>query len=531
MPSTFIQKIIEDDLASGKHACICTRFPPEPNGFLHIGHAKSIFLNFGVAEQYGGSCNVRLDDTNPSKEDAAFVDSIVADIRWLVGFNGRVLHTSDYFPQLFDYACTLIQQGKAYVDFSSADQVRHNRGTLTKAGTPSPYRDTTSEENLRLFNAMRAGDYEEDSCVLRAKIDMASSFMCLRDPVLYRIKHQKHHRSGDRWCVYPMYDFAHCLSDAIEGITHSLCTLEFQDNRRLYDWILEALAIQPRPQQYEFSRLNITHCVLSKRALSEIVDHGHVQGWDDPRMPTIGGLRRRGYTPSAIKEFCRRIGVTRMDNLVEYEQLETCIRDELNETAPRAMVVMQPLQLIIDNYPDDHSETLSAPVHPLYPERGSRSLPFGKIIYIEQTDFREHANKHFKRLVLGKEVRLRNSYVIRATHIATNAEGETVVHCQYDPETLGAFPKDGRKVKGVIHWVGQAHQRITVHHYDYLLRQPVFDKHSSIAANLSEDSHSQTLALAEAGMDVSCAKHYQFERMGYYYADTNSNFHRTVSLR
>ena len=454
----FITQIIDEDLASGKHKSVHTRFPPEPNGYLHIGHAKSICLNFGLAKEYNGLCNLRFDDTNPVKEDVEYVDSIKADVEWL-GFKweGEPRYASDYFDALYGYAIELIEKGLAYVDELSPDEMREYRGTLTEPGKNSPYRDRSVEENLALFERMKNGEFAEGTLSLRAKIDMASPFMVMRDPVLYRIKFASHHQTGDKWCIYPMYDFTHCISDAIERITHSLCTLEFQDNRRLYDWVLENISIErPLPHQYEFSRLNLEGTLTSKRKLLKLVNDGIVDGWNDPRMPTISGLRRRGYTPASLREFCRRIGVTKQDNVVEYSALEACIREDLNENAPRAMAVIDPVRVVIENF--EGEETLTAPNHPNRPELGERQLPFTKELYIDRADFREEANKQYKRLVLGKEVRLRNAYVIKAERVEKDENGEiTTIFCTYDPETLGKNPADGRKVKGVIHWVSAVH--------------------------------------------------------------------------
>ena len=417
-PTNFIRQIIDKDLASGLHSTVKTRFPPEPNGFLHIGHAKSICLNFGIAQDYQGTCNLRFDDTNPAKEDIEYVNSIQEDVRWL-GFqwDGDARYSSNYFDQLHAYAVELIEKGLAYVDFSTQEAMREMRGTLTEPGKNSPYRDTSVETNIAEFAKMTAGEYAEGHCCLRAKIDMASPFMCMRDPVIYRIKFAHHHQTGEKWCVYPMYDFTHCISDAIEGITHSLCTLEFQDNRRLYDWVIENISIDCTPRQYEFSRLNLEYTVLSKRRLLQLVEEKHVSGWDDPRMPTVAGLRRRGYTPASVREFCKRIGVTKMDNMVEMGMLEACIRDDLNVNAPRAMAVLNPIKLVIENYPEGEQETLIAPNHPSDESMGTRELSFGREVWIEADDFRESANKKFKRLVLDKEVRLRNAYVVKANRV------------------------------------------------------------------------------------------------------------------
>ncbi|MFQ3259028.1 MAG: glutaminyl-tRNA synthetase, partial [Pseudoalteromonas distincta] len=454
-PSNFIRTRIDEDLASGKHATTHTRFPPEPNGFLHIGHAKSICLNFGIAKDYNGLCNLRFDDTNPEKEDINYVNSIKEDVQWL-GFNwdGDIKYSSNYFDTLYGYAVELIEKGLAYVCFLTADEARQYRGTLKEPGKNSPYRDTSVEENLALFEKMRAGEFKEGECVLRAKIDMASSFMVLRDPIIYRVRFAHHHQTADKWCIYPMYDFTHCISDALEGITHSLCTLEFQDNRRLYDWVLDNISLECHPQQIEFSRLNLEYTIMSKRKLNDLVVNNYVEGWDDPRMPTIAGLRRRGYTPGSIREFCLRIGVTKQENMVEMGMLEACIREDLNENAPRAMAVLDPVKIVIENYDADKVETLSVANHPNKEEMGRRDVPFTREIYIEREDFKEEANNKFKRLVLDKEVRLRGAYVIKAQRVEKDENGEiTTIFCTYDSETLGKNPSDGRKVKGVIHWV------------------------------------------------------------------------------
>lgn len=536
----FITQIIDEDLASGKHKSVHTRFPPEPNGYLHIGHAKSICLNFGLAKEYNGLCNLRFDDTNPVKEDVEYVDSIKADVEWL-GFKweGEPRYASDYFDALYGYAIELIEKGLAYVDELSPDQMREYRGTLTEPGKNSPYRDRSIEENLALFERMKNGEFAEGTLSLRAKIDMASPFMVMRDPVLYRIKFASHHQTGDKWCIYPMYDFTHCISDAIERITHSLCTLEFQDNRRLYDWVLENISIErPLPHQYEFSRLNLEGTLTSKRKLLKLVNDGIVDGWNDPRMPTISGLRRRGYTPASLREFCRRIGVTKQDNVVEYSALEACIRDDLNENAPRAMAVIDPVRVVIENF--EGEETLTAPNHPNRPELGERQLPFTKELYIDRADFREEANKQYKRLVLGKEVRLRNAYVIKAERVEKDANGEiTTIFCTYDPETLGKNPADGRKVKGVIHWVSATHNHPAEFRlYDRLFTVPNPGAEDDIESVLNPHSlvvkHGfveQSLAAAEA------EKGYQFEREGYFCADSKDSrpehlvFNLTVSLK
>ncbi|TDN40696.1 glutamine--tRNA ligase [Haemophilus haemolyticus] len=536
----FITQIIDEDLASGKHKSVHTRFPPEPNGYLHIGHAKSICLNFGLAKEYQGLCNLRFDDTNPVKEDVEYVDSIKADVEWL-GFKweGEPRYASDYFDALYGYAIELIKKGLAYVDELSPEEMREYRGTLTEPGKNSPYRDRSVEENLALFERMKNGEFAEGTLSLRAKIDMASPFMVMRDPVLYRIKFASHHQTGDKWCIYPMYDFTHCISDAIERITHSLCTLEFQDNRRLYDWVLENISIErPLPHQYEFSRLNLEGTLTSKRKLLKLVNEGIVDGWNDPRMPTISGLRRRGYTPASLREFCRRIGVTKQDNVVEYSALEACIREDLNENAPRAMAVIDPVRVVIENFEDE--ETLTAPNHPNRPELGERQLPFTKELYIDRADFREEANKQYKRLVLGKEVRLRNAYVIKAERVEKDANGEiTTIFCTYDPETLGKNPADGRKVKGVIHWVSAVHNHPAEFRlYDRLFTvlnpgaeddiESVLNPHSLVVKHGFVE---QSLAKAEA------EKGYQFEREGYFCADSKDSrsehlvFNLTVSLK
>ena len=536
----FITQIIDEDLASGKHKSVHTRFPPEPNGYLHIGHAKSICLNFGLAKEYNGLCNLRFDDTNPVKEDVEYVDSIKADVEWL-GFKweGEPRYASDYFDALYSYAIELIEKGLAYVDELSPDQMREYRGTLTEPGKNSPYRDRSIEENLALFERMKNGEFAEGTLSLRAKIDMASPFMVMRDPVLYRIKFASHHQTGDKWCIYPMYDFTHCISDAIERITHSLCTLEFQDNRRLYDWVLENISIErPLPHQYEFSRLNLEGTLTSKRKLLKLVNDGIVDGWNDPRMPTISGLRRRGYTPASLREFCRRIGVTKQDNVVEYSALEACIREDLNENAPRAMAVIDPVRVVIENF--EGEETLTAPNHPNRPELGERQLPFTKELYIDRADFREEANKQYKRLVLGKEVRLRNAYVIKAERVEKDANGEiTTIFCTYDPETLGKNPADGRKVKGVIHWVSAVHN----HPAEFRLYDRLFTVPNPGAAEEIESVLNPTSLVVKHGfVEQSLAnaepeKGYQFEREGYFCADNKDSrpehlvFNLTVSLK
>lgn len=540
-PSNFIRQIIDDDLKAGRHTMIHTRFPPEPNGYLHIGHAKSICLNFGIAQDYQGQCNLRFDDTNPEKENIDYVKSIQEDVKWL-GFQwrGDICYSSNYFDQLYQFAIDLIEQGKAYVDLLSAEEIREYRGTLTEPGKNSPYRDTSVADNLAAFEKMRQGEFAEGTACLRAKIDMASPFMVLRDPVLYRVRFAHHHQSGDKWCIYPMYDFTHCISDALEGITHSICTLEFQDNRRLYDWVLDNLTTDwnPRPHQYEFSRLNLEYTVTSKRKLNSLVTEGYVSGWDDPRMPTVAGLRRRGYTPGSIREFCKRIGVSKQENMVEMAMLEACIRDDLNEHAPRAMAVLDPVKLVIENYPEDQVETLKAPVHPQNEAMGEREISFSREVWIEREDFREEANKKYKRLVLGKEVRLRNAYVVKAERVEKDENGEiTTIFCTYDPDTLGNLP-EGRKVKGVIHWVSaQTAKPAEIRVYDRLFQVPNPGAAEDFFAAINPESLVVQHGFVEAGLaNAEQGKAYQFERQGYFCLDQDSEadklvFNRTVGLR
>ncbi|ELV8851611.1 glutamine--tRNA ligase [Vibrio fluvialis] len=540
-PSNFIRQIIDKDLADGKHTSVHTRFPPEPNGYLHIGHAKSICLNFGIAQDYQGQCNLRFDDTNPEKEDLEYVESIKKDVNWL-GFewSGDVCYSSDYFDKLYEYAVELIQKGLAYVEELSPEQIREYRGTLTEPGKHSPYRDRSVEENLALFEKMRDGGFAEGQACLRAKIDMASSFIVLRDPVLYRVRFAEHHQTGDKWCIYPMYDFTHCISDALEGITHSLCTLEFQDNRRLYDWVLDNITIYCHPRQYEFSRLNLEYTVMSKRKLNQLVTEKLVEGWDDPRMPTISGLRRRGFTPASIREFCKRIGVTKQDNLIEFGVLESCIRDDLNENAPRAMAVLDPVKIVIENFAADSVEMLHIANHPNKPEMGEREVPFTREVWIEREDFREEGNKKYKRLVLGKEVRLRGAYVIKAERVEKDEQGNiTTIYCTYDADTLGKNPADGRKVKGVIHWVSAdkgvpAEFRL----YDRLFTVPNPGAADNFAATINPESLVKLNGFIEPSLISAEAEFgYQFERMGYFCADAKDSkadalvFNRTVGLR
>jgi glutaminyl-tRNA synthetase len=545
-PANFIQEIINEDLRNNKNeGRVHTRFPPEPNGYLHIGHAKSICLNFGLAAQYGGLCNLRFDDTNPSKEEVEYVESIEEDVRWL-GFDweDRLFFASDYFEQMYEYAVQLIRAGKAYVDDLSAEEVREYRGTLTKAGQESPYRTRSVEENLDLFERMRAGEFEDGSRLLRAKIDMASPNMNLRDPAMYRVLHAEHHRTGDKWCLYPMYDWAHGLEDSIEGITHSICTLEFEDHRPLYDWFLEALGVY-RPQQIEFARLNLTYTIMSKRRLLELVEEKHVAGWDDPRMPTVSGLRRRGYTPEAIRDFCERIGVAKTDSTVDIALLEHCIRDDLNKHAPRVMGVLHPLRVIIDNYPEGQVEEMEAINNPEDPDAGTRKVPFSRELYIEQDDFREDPPPKFFRLAPGQEVRLRYGYFVTCVGVVKDEQtGEAVeLHCTYDPASRGGNSPDGRKVKGTIHWVSAAHAvEAEVRLYDRLLSvaDPAEEKDGKdVTAYLNPNSlETLTACKLEPGLaGAAPGSRYQFERLGYFCVDSkdasseNLVFNRTISLR
>lgn len=543
-PSNFIRNIIDEDLKTGKHNQVHTRFPPEPNGFLHIGHAKSICLNFGIAKDYQGQCNLRFDDTNPEKEDINYVKSIQEDVRWL-GFewSGDIRYSSNYFDQLHQYAIELITKGLAYVCFLNGEQTREYRGTLKEPGKNSPHRDSSAEENLALFEKMRNGEFKEGECALRAKIDMASPFMCMRDPIIYRIRFAHHHQTGDKWCIYPMYDFTHCISDALENITHSVCTLEFQDNRRLYDWVLDHLddfQAPNRTRQYEFSRLNLEYTLMSKRKLNDLVTRKLVNGWDDPRMPTIAGLRRRGYTPGSIREFCQRIGVTKQDNLIEVGMLDACIREELNEHAPRAMAVLRPIKVVIENYPHAEPESIQAAAHPSNEAMGTRELFFGRDLFIDAEDFKEEANKHFKRLVLGKEVRLRNAYVIKAERCDKDADGNvTTVYCTYDDETLGKNPADGRKVKGVIHWVEASSAKPAEFRlYERLFTEANPATFDTVDEVINPNSLVVLNGLVEPSLvSAPAEKAYQFEREGYYCADNKDSsadhlvFNLTVPLR
>ncbi|TET15295.1 MAG: glutamine--tRNA ligase/YqeY domain fusion protein [Dehalococcoidia bacterium] len=544
-PSDFIRNIINEDLKNNKYeGRVHTRFPPEPNGYLHIGHAKSICLNFGIAAQYGGLCNLRFDDTNPTKEEGEYVESIKEDVRWL-GFDweDRLFYASDYFDRMYDYAVQLIKAGKAYVDDLSADGIREYRGTLIDPGKESPYRSRPVEENLDLFQRMRAGEFEDGSRVLRAKIDMTSPNLNLRDPAMYRILHAEHHRTGNKWCIYPMYDWAHGLEDSIEGITHSICTLEFEDHRPLYDWFLDQLGVY-HPQQIEFARLNLTYTVLSKRKLLQLVEQGYVSGWDDPRMLTISGLRRRGYTPESIQSFCERVGVAKTDSTIDIALLEYCIREDLNKRSPRVMAVLRPLRVVIDNYPQDQTEEVDAVNNPEDPGMGTRKVPFSRVLYIEQEDFREHPPEKFFRLAPGREVRLRYGYLITCVDVVKDEQtGEAVeLHCTYDPETRGGTAPDGRKVKGTIHWVSAAHaHQAEVRLYDRLFTaENPGDVRSGadFESVLNPDSLETLTGYIEPSLvGAAPGSRYQFERLGYFCVDSKDSspermvFNRTVTLR
>lgn len=542
--SNFIQNIINEDAKTGKHGNrVHTRFPPEPNGYLHIGHAKSICLNFGIASENGGLCNLRFDDTNPSKEDVEYVDSIQEDVKWL-GFDwgDRMFYASDYFAQLYEYAEQLIRMGKAYVCDLSAQEMREYRGTLTEPGRNSPYRDRSIEESLDLFRRMKAGEFPDGTRTLRAKIDMASPNITMRDPVLYRILRATHHRTGDTWCIYPMYDYAHPISDAIERITHSICTLEFEDHRPLYDWCVETLGIY-RPQQIEFARLNLTHTVMSKRKLRELVEQKLVGGWDDPRMPTISGLRRRGYTPEAIRDFCERIGVAKSNSMVDLEMLEHCIREDLNTRAARAMVVLRPLKVVVENYPEDRVEELTAENNPENPAMGSRVVPFSRVLYIEQEDFMEQPPGKFFRLAPGREVRLKHAYIIKCEQVVKDEQtGEILeVRCTYDRESKSGGATSGRKVKGTLHWVSAAHAApVEVRLYDHLFADDTAGDINGEDGQNALNPMSLTVlqqAMMEPGLaNAPAGSHYQFLRQGYFCADSDSRpgapvFNRIVSLR
>jgi len=545
LPSDFIRDIVEGDLKTNKHqGRVATRFPPEPNGYLHIGHAKSICLNFGIAAQYGGTCNLRLDDTDPSGESMEYVDSIIQDVRWL-GFDwgGRLFYASDYYGKLYQYALQLIRAGKAYVCDLSAEEMREYRGSLTRPGQESPYRHRTVEENLALFEGMRTGEFEEGRRVLRAKIDMASPNVTMRDPVMYRIKKEAHYRTGEQWCIYPMYDFAHCLSDSIERITHSICTLEFENNRPLYDWFLEQLAVPDRPQQIEFARLNLSFTVLSKRKLIELVEKGIVSGWDDPQMPTLAGMRRRGYTPAAIRNFCERIGVAKNDSVIDMALLENCVREDLNESAPRVMAVLRPLRVIIDNYRSGQTEDFDCPYHSQNGAMGSRKVPFSRVLYIEQDDFLENPPKKFYRLTVGREVRLRYGYFIKGVSCEKDpATGQvSTVHCTYDPETRSGFAPDGRKVDATIHWVSAQHcLPAEVRLYDRLFRVADPLAAGTDFTGFLNPKSLEVLSACQVEPSLADAlpgSRFQFERTGYFCVDTvdsgekNLLFNRTVTLR
>ncbi|MFH2008433.1 MAG: glutamine--tRNA ligase/YqeY domain fusion protein [bacterium] len=543
--ANFIRDIVQEDLSTGKHAAVATRFPPEPNGYLHIGHAKSIWLNFGLAEEFGGTCNLRFDDTNPSKEDVEYVDSIQADVRWLgYDWGDRLFFASDYFDRLHDFAVELIKKGKAYVCDLSQEQSREHRGAFGKPGRDSPYRERSVEENLDLFARMRAGEFEEGARILRAKIDMSAPNMNLRDPALYRIKKESHHRTGDTWCIYPTYDFTHGQSDSLEGITHSLCTLEFENHRPLYDWFLENLDVDCTPRQIEFAKLNLSYTVMSKRRLLEMVEHGWVSGWDDPRMPTLVGLRRRGFPPAAIRSFCERIGVAKRQGVVDITLLEHAVREELNETAPRVMGVLRPLKVVIENYPEDQVEELDCPYHPVKAEMGSRKLPFSRELYIEREDFMEDPPKKFFRLAPGREVRLRYGYFLKCERAVKDERGEiTELRCTYDPQTRGGSAPDGRKVKVTMHWVSAAHaMEATVRLYDRLFaRENPLDAEGG--GDWKDSFNPDSLEVLEGcRVEPSLAgaepgTRFQFERQGYFCVDTVDStperpvFNRTVSLR
>ncbi len=539
-PRHFIRQIIEDDLASGKHQSIATRFPPEPNGYLHIGHAKAICIDFGLAAEYKGMCYLRFDDTNPIKEEEEFVHAIIEDVHWL-GFDwqDRMTHASDYFQQLYDYALALIKAGKAYVDSMTAEEMREHRGTLTQAGRESPYRNRSIDENLDLFTRMKAGEFKEGEHILRAKIDMNAGNMNLRDPAIYRIRFVNHQRTGDQWCIYPMYDFAHPLSDAIEGITHSLCSLEFQDHRPLYDWLIENVGSSSRPRQIEFARLNISHTITSKRKLRYLVEENHVDGWDDPRMPTLKAVRRRGYPAAAIRHFCEMTGVSKSNSVIDMSVLEECVRDQLNRHAPRAMAVLNPLKIIIENFAENSVETLSAANHPNDETAGKRELPFARELFIERDDFMQEPTKDFFRLAPGKEVRLRNAYVIKCEKAITDAEGNVLeLRCSYDANTLGKNP-EGRKVKGVIHWVSAQHaQKAEIRLYDRLFTIEDPAAHEDFVEFLNPYSLQflQNCLLEPSLIHAKQEQQFQFERQGYFVVDKESNadhliFNRVVSLR
>ena len=543
-PTNFIRQIIESEIADGCHTDgIVTRFPPEPNGHLHIGHAKSMCLNFGLAEDFAGRCFLRFDDTNPDKESPEYVESIKTDVRWL-GFNweDRLTHASDYFPQLYDWAVELIENGKAFICSLSAEEIRASRGTLTEPGSESPFRIRSVAESLELFEKMRAGDFPDGSHVLRAKIDMAAPNIHMRDPTIYRIRHSTHHNTGNRWCIYPMYGFTHPLSDAIEGVTHSLCTLEFEDQRPFYNWVLDNVTISKRPRQIEFSRMSLDYSIMSKRLLTMLVDENRVSGWDDPRLPTLSGLRRRGYTPRAIRNFCTRIGVTKNEQQIEASVLENCVREDLDKNAPRAFAVMDPLKIVIENYPQGQVEQLEAHNHPNDPNMGSRQISFCREIYIDRQDFMEEAPKKFFRLAPGREVRLRYAYFITCTSVIHDSEGQiSELRCSYDPESRGGQSPDGRKVKGTLHWVSVQHALdAEVRQYDRLFQDanPLADRSKDFLELINPDSKAViTSSKVEPGLiNAAAGKSFQFERVGYFCVDPESTpshlvFNRTVELR
>jgi len=541
-PVNFIRQIIDEDLSSGKHTEIVTRFPPEPNGYLHIGHAKSIWLNFGIKDDYQGKCTLRFDDTNPVREDAEFVTAIEEDVRWLGYKWTAIAHASDYFEQFHDYAVELIRKGLAYVDSLGADEIRNLRGTLSEPGADSPYRNRSIEENLALFSKMRAGEFANGEHVLRAKIDMSSPNINLRDPILYRIRHHPHQRTGDKWCIYPMYDFAHGQGDAIEGVTHSLCTLEFEDHRALYEWFIENLSVPSKPRQIEFSRLNLNYTVMSKRMLTQLVEQKYVHGWDDPRMPTISGLRRRGYTPASIRNFIASVGITKKANIIEMGVLENCIREDLDPVAPRAMAVLRPLKVVIENYPEGESEILDVPNHPANPDMGTRKITLSREIYIDRDDYMDEPPKKFFRLGPGREVRLRYGFIVKCTDVIRDVTGQAIeLRVQFDPETRGGNQPVGRKIKGIIHWVSANHcANAEIRLYDRLFSQanPLADKTKEFTDSINPESL-EVLENCKVEMSLSTSSsdtRYQFERTGYFYPDKESSagkliFNRIVTLR
>jgi glutaminyl-tRNA synthetase len=538
----FIREIINQDLATGKHDHVHTRFPPEPNGYLHVGHAKSICLNFGIAKEYNGLCNLRFDDTNPSKEEMEYVESIKEDIHWL-GFDwdDRLFYASDYFPQMYEYALELVKKGKAYVDDLSAEEISAYRGTLTHPGKVSPQRDRSVEENLDLFNRMKNGEFKDGEKVLRAKIDMAHPNLNMRDPIMYRILHASHHHTGDTWCIYPSYDWAHGLEDSIEGITHSLCTLEFENHRPLYDWFIDQLDEVYHPQQIEFARLNLSYTVMSKRMLKQLIDEGFVDGWDDPRLPTIQGLRRRGFSPEAMRHFCKEIGIAKVNSLIDYAFLEHCVRQDLNKSAPRLMGVLRPLKVIIDNYPDGQVEQMNAVNNPEDETAGTRSIPFSKTLYIEQTDFMEHPSKKFYRLSPGQEVRLRYGYFITCTDFVKDGEDIIELHCTYDPETKGGYAPDGRRVKATMHWVSADHAvnaEVRLYNRLFTVEDPAGEKDSKFTDFINPDSR-ENLKDCKIEPNINSFKPFdriQFERNGYFVIDQDTSenhfvINRSVELR